>query len=142
MTETVQAETYDAAEFEDFDEYASEALRAPGPARRVESLRQPDFREGVRAELQFVMNMRQLGQHYLASHPADGVQALLWRLLASVAIATSLAASGLTLTAFALFGDTVRPNPYVSLAVFLVGVALCATVATAVRGRRPRLRQH
>jgi hypothetical protein len=139
MTESAQAEMYDPAEFEDLDEYSTEALSAPGPARRVEVLRQPDFGEGVRSELQFVMNMRQLGQLYLASHPADGVQALLWRLLASVAISTALAASGLTLTAFALFGDSVRPNPYVSLALLLVGIALCATVATAVRGRGPQL---
>lgn len=139
MIETAQVEAVEPAEFEDLADYSPEEINPPVPVRRVQALRSLDFGEGVRSELEFVMNMRQLGQIYLAAHPREGVQTLLWRLLASVAIATSLAACGLTLTAFSLVGSAVRPNPYVSLALLLVGLALCATVATAVRGYRPRI---
>lgn len=139
MTELAN-ETLDVpTEVADAEDYAISNLSL-APARRVSRLRQPDFADGVRSELRYVMNIRQLGQMYLASHPETVVQNLLWRLIASVAIAVSLAACGATLTAIALVGGSVEPNPYISLAMFLVGVTLCSTVAVVLRGRRPALR--
>lgn len=144
MTEIASAETWDAGpDVAEPTEYASETVAAPtvGPVPMAAALRQSDFGEGIRAELQFVMNMRQLGQVYVASHPTVQVQALVWRLIAAVAIAASVAACGLLLTTFALLGQAVEPNLIVAVSLLLVGLALLATVATAVNGRPPRLRK-
>jgi hypothetical protein len=140
MTKVVKRESRDSdSDIAYVDDYAIVSPRL-APTRGVTRLREAEVHDGVRSELQYVMNMRQLGQMYLASHPSPAVQTLLWRVIASVAVAVAVAACGLTLTALAMIGGSVRPNPYVSLAVLLVGISLCATVATVIRDRRPYAR--
>lgn len=143
MTEIAEAEAAGASDVLEGREYASDALASGsmGASRRAAAIRQTDYGQAVRAELQFVLSMRQLGQEYLASQPAIGPRALLWRLLASVAIGVSFFSCGLLLTVVAFLDVPMHPNPYVALALLLVGLTLCATVATAVHGQLPRLRK-
>jgi len=130
---------------EGFDEYVAEVRHAPmtWPLSREAPVghRREEFSAGVRAELEYAMNMRQLGQKYLATYPTVKAEAVLWRLVAAVALAVAIAVSGMLLTVVALTGAALRPNPYLAVTVFVVGLSLSATVATAIHGERPRLRR-
>lgn len=134
-----------AGRSEGLDEFSSEVLAASvmEPARKAAGLSQG--RTGVqttmRQQLEYLANMRQLGRRFVVNYPAVDVGALLWRLIAAVAVASSIAACGLLLCVLALLGTPIRVNPYVSLAVLFVGIALCLTVASAVHGEQPRSRR-
>lgn len=144
ITEMAMTEIAEApGRSEGLDEFGGDVLAAPvtARARRAAILSQgrTEVSTTMRAQLAYVANMRQFGYRFLINYSTENVDSLLWRLIAAVAIAAGVAACGLLLCGLALLGTPVRPNPYVALAVLLVGVTLCATVATAVHGERPRI---
>lgn len=150
MTETATPATYEGVDFdgqaEGLDSTDASEILSLSPlvlpkdaaARRRRIVPVP---EGLQHQLVFVMHMRGLGQQYLTAHPAVEPQELIWRLVAAVSIAVGVATAGLVLTVIALTGKQFAPNPYVALALLLVGCTLCATVATVLNGGLPKLRR-
>lgn len=57
-----------------------------------------------------------------------------WRLVLAVALAAGVFVTGALLLVAVMVSSPLRPNPYVALALFLGGLGLLATVATALRG--------
>jgi hypothetical protein len=140
-------EEYEPAEGLDPDvtsEYYETQLAAAtiAPKRALTAtMRQPEFTQGISNQLEYVAHLSARGERYLRSHPFVAPHAVVWRLVAAVATASGIAAAGLTLFAVALTGRPFEPNPYIALAVLLVGLTLCATIATALRGDRPPRRR-
>lgn len=123
-----------------FDARMSSATRGSRNALAV-TQREVHFADALRSELDFVVHVRERGDRYLRTYAIVGRESVIWRLVAAVTIASSILAVGALLLAVALTGTSMDPNPYVGLTVFLVGLALCLTMTTVIRGAIPRSRR-
>ncbi len=146
MTETTMAPAAVSIDpSEGLDEHASEVLIAPmaWPATAAATLgsRSSLASDDVRAEIEYVVTMRQLGQQFDASHSRLAAGSLIARLAFAVSLVTTITVCGLLLFIVALLDVPLQPNPYIAFALLLVGLALSGTVATAVHGELPRLRR-
>lgn len=142
---TATVDDYASEAIDDDDNVGVDARLAPASLGSRSALAvaqsQSHFADALRSEIDFLVNARARGDRYLRTYALVSSESVIWRLVAAVTAASSILAIGALLFAVALTGSTLHPNPYVALALFLVGIALCLTMATVVRGAAPRGRR-
>lgn len=88
---------------------------------------------GIRSQVELLAFIR--STETLPAEPAYERQALhvVWRLVAATSLAATTLALGALLTAVAFTGGSLRPNPFIALALLGVGATFVATLYAALR---------